>query len=284
MTADKRRRDTADILARHLGDPKALAAEVFRPKEAQQSHRSAADTPRQPAPGPILPLNVEQTLTGMAADLKALRATMELMAEQVSKLVALSGQHIEATVRLAPLIVQSADEITSRVQEAVNAVGPSPISLLQSTEHVRTKGRLTPLSSQESTQTLTAVTESDSEAGATEPSRQSTRPKSEKQARGSIVVKSIPDAKRSDRFYTSIRLPRALWDRVGFRPEDRLLLEWNGKTLNIERAVEGGVKPKSIGEASVILQSWKLGNLNLDNSKVTAADAALRLRAGPKRP
>jgi hypothetical protein len=33
--ADKRHQDTADILARHLGKPEALAAEVFRPKEAK---------------------------------------------------------------------------------------------------------------------------------------------------------------------------------------------------------------------------------------------------------
>jgi hypothetical protein len=97
------------------------------------------------------------------------------------------------------------------------------------------------------------------------------------------VVKSIPDAKRSDRFYTSIRLPRELWDSAGFRSEDRLLLEWSGETLSIERAAEGGVKPKSIGEAAVILQSWKLGNLNFDKLKVTEADASLRLTAKPPR-
>ena len=53
------------------------------------------------------------------------------------------------------------------------------------------------------------------------------------------MVKSIPDAKRSDRFYTSIRLPRELWDQAGFGPEDRLLLDWSGKTLTIERAPGG---------------------------------------------
>ena len=37
------------------------------------------------------------------------------------------------------------------------------------------------------------------------------------------------------------------------------------------------MKPKSIGETSVVLQSWKLGNLNLDQPKVTGSDASLRL-------
>ncbi|MFD0466645.1 hypothetical protein ACFQY9_36810 [Microvirga aerilata] len=95
-----------------------------------------------------------------------------------------------------------------------------------------------------------------------------------------IVVKSIPDAKRSDRFYTSIRLPRDLWDQAGFSPEDRLLLDWSGKALAIERATEGGVKPKAIGGTSVVLQSWKLGNLNFDHPKVTETDGGLRLTRG----
>jgi hypothetical protein len=49
--------------------------------------------------------------------------------------------------------------------------------------------------------------------------------------------------------------------------------------LRIDRAIEGGVKPKSIGEAAVVLQSWRLGNLN--QPKVTGAAASLRLTAKP---
>jgi hypothetical protein len=94
-----------------------------------------------------------------------------------------------------------------------------------------------------------------------------------------IVVKSIPDAKRPDRFYTTIRLPREVWDGAGFGPDDRLVLDWSGKTLRIERAAVGGVKPKSIGEAVVILQTWKLGNLNFHQQKVTSAEASLCLTA-----
>jgi hypothetical protein len=56
--------------------------------------------------------------------------------------------------------------------------------------------------------------------------------------------------------------------------DDRLLLDWSGKALTIERAAEGGVKPKAIGKASVVLPSWKLGNLNLDQPKVSGANAS----------
>ena len=112
-------------------------------------------------------------------------------------------------------------------------------------------------------------------------SRRSKRKEEQTRQRASapIVVKSLPDAKRSDRFYTTIRLPREVWDRAGFGPDDRLVLDWSGKTLRIERAAEGGVKPKSIGDAAVILQTWKLGNLNFHQPKVVSADAALRLTA-----
>jgi hypothetical protein len=57
------------------------------------------------------------------------------------------------------------------------------------------------------------------------------------------------------------------------------VLDWSGKALRIERAAVGGVKPKSIGEAAVILQTWKLGNLNFDQPKVTRADTSLCLTA-----
>jgi hypothetical protein len=101
--ADKRSRDTADILARHLGKPEVLAAEVFRPKPVQAPRPSAMDAPQHAVSAPALSPELEQALTGMAAELKGLRSTMELMAEQVSKLVALGGQQIETTARLVPL-------------------------------------------------------------------------------------------------------------------------------------------------------------------------------------
>ena len=37
------------------------------------------------------------------------------------------------------------------------------------------------------------------------------------------------------------------------------------------------MKPKTMGESSVVLQSWKLGNLNLDQPKGTGTNASLRL-------
>jgi hypothetical protein len=95
--------------------------------------------------------------------------------------------------------------------------------------------------------------------------------------RTNIVVKSISDAKRSGRFYTSIRLPRQLWDQAGFGPDDRLLLDWDGTALCIERTSKGGVTPKSIGGTSVVLQSWKLGNLNFDSPSIAGTGRSLRL-------
>ena len=99
---DRRHRDTADILARHLGKPEELAAEVFRPKEAKPI--------QPPAPGAaasnrwrrLLSPEAEQTLSGMAADLKGLRAAVELMADQLSQLVALGSRQTRSPRQSAP--------------------------------------------------------------------------------------------------------------------------------------------------------------------------------------
>jgi hypothetical protein len=285
--ADKRFRDTADILARHLGKPEALADEVFRPKPVQAPRLSAPDAPQQGGVAPALSPEVEQALTGMAAELKGLRSTMELMVEQMGKLVALGGQQIEAIARLAPLMVQSAEGISSGFREVVRAIQSGPSASPSEREPTQVEEPLT--REIEVVEQQDADISSEPEPLVTSKAKGRERPKrrpnqSEDKTRtvdsAPVVVKSIPDAKRSDRFYTSIRLPRELWDRAGFGPEDRLLLDWSGKALTIQRALEGGVKPKAIGGAAVILQSWKLGNLNFDHPKVNSGDASLRLTAG----
>lgn len=295
VPADKRSRDTADILARHLGKPEALAAEVFRPKPVQAPRPPAADVPQQVAPAPALSPEVEQALTGMAAELKGLRSAMDLMAEQMGKLVSLGTQQIEAIARLAPLMVQSAEGISGSLREVASAVQLIPNVSTPAGEATKPSAKAAGIEESPALQ-LNLLQGLDQAVGleaksapiAAETrtlSRQSRRPKrnaapAPQAGSAPIVVKSIPDAKRSDRFYTAIRLPRELWDQAGFGPEDRLLLDWSGKALAIERATEGGVKPKAIGETTVVLQSWKLGNLNFDQVKATETDRGLRLTGG----
>lgn len=271
-----RRKDTADILARHLGKPEVLAAEVFRPKQAQPQRPPAPSAMSESVTPPPLSPEVEQTLTGMAADLKSLRSTMELIAEQVSRLVALGGQQIEAIARLAPLMVQSVEGISGSVREVVSAVQtlspPSAVSLAQpaSIGEVHNEQQQDVGSEPESVQAPEVPAKRIRRSKKTEGSTR-------KAASAHVVVKSIPDAKRSDRFYTTIRLPRELWDRAGLGPEDRIRIDWKKKALSITRVVEGGVKPKSIGDAVVVLQSWRLGDLTFDPAKVTAGEGTLRL-------
>jgi hypothetical protein len=289
VPADKRSRDTADILARHLGKPEALAEEVFRSRPVQAPCPPAVDVPQQVAPAPALSPEVEQALTGMAAELKGLRSTMELMAEQMGKLVSLGAQQVEAIARLAPLMVQSAEGISGSLREVASAVQLIPNVSPPAGEATKPSANATGIEEAPALQ-LNLLQGLDQAAGpeaetapvAAEtrtPPKQGQRPK-RNAVPAPVVVKSIPDAKRSDRFYTIIRLSRELWDQAGFGPEDRLLLDWSGKALAIERATEGGVKPKAIGGTSVVLQSWKLGNLNFDHPKVTETDGGLRLVGG----
>lgn len=274
-----RQKETADILARHLGKPEALAAEVFRPKEAQPPRPAAPVAAAQPMSSPALSPEVEQALTGMAADLKSLRSTMELMAEQVSKLVALGGQQIEAIARLAPLIVQSSDRISGALHDVVSAARPnaepSAISLQQ-----------------QPAPAFEPRLEQDQEVGSEPKPAQAEHPATpikptrrlrtngstgRRAASDYVVVKSIADAKRPDRFYTTIRLPRELWDRSGFGPDDRIQIDWKKKTVFVTRVADDGVKPKTIGNAVVVLQSWRLGDLNFDPMKITSGNGTLLL-------
>jgi hypothetical protein len=213
----------------------------------------------------------------MAADLKSLRSTMELMAEQVSKLVALGGQQIEAIARLTPLMIQSAEGISGSVREVVTVVqtlsrlaAMPPAQEPVSAGEVHNEHQQDVSSEPEPVQAPEAPAKRTRRLGKTERRAQKAVP-------AQVVVKSIPDAKRPDRFYTTIRLPRELWDRAGFGPEDRIQLDWKKKAVSITHAVDGGVKPKSIGDAAVVLQSWRLGDLNFDSVKVASGHGILRL-------
>jgi hypothetical protein len=164
---------------------------------------------------------------------------MELMAEQVSKLVALGGQQIDAVARLAPLITQSAEGITDGLREVVSVVGSIPGSLPLPHPAEPLAAEEQPMLQREMIddhdQAIGSEPEPHIQGKAEERSKQSWRPKrseakAHETASAPIVVKSIPDAKRSDRFYTTIRLPRAVWDGAGFGPEDRLVLDWRAMT------------------------------------------------------
>jgi hypothetical protein len=274
---DKRHRQTADILARHMGKPEDLAAEVFRTREAIPTQSSDPKAQQATQSPPAHSPEVVQAVAGIAADLKGLRAAVELLADQVGRLVALGGRQIEALASLPPTLAQSAEGLSDGLHQVTRAI--------QGHRHLP-QSVTEPPSLREAeaapTQAVDAHTASVPELTVPEPPRpaRGRRKAKNETAQGEpadIVVKSIADSKRSDRFYTSIRLPRQLWDRAGFGPDDRLLLDWSGTALSIERAAEGGVKPKSIGATTVVLQSWKLGNLNLNQFRVTGADRSLRL-------
>jgi hypothetical protein len=285
LSADQRRRDTADILARHLGKPEALAADVFRPREATSGQPAPSRAPQQVSPPPSLSSEVEQTMTAMAADLKGLRAAVELIADQMGKLVALGGQQIEVIARLAPALLQSTGELSGslrHVASAVQAIPPRPLPAIDPQPTPETESGTDEARAGDAAPAATPMPLVQQSPKGVQGKR-APKGKAHQAPSAAVGVKSIPDAKRSDRFYTSIRLTRELWDRTGFGPEDRLLLDWSGKVLTIERATEGGVKPKSIGDTSVVLQSWKLGNLNFDQPNVTSGRSSLRLSVGRDR-
>ena len=282
-SADQRPQRIDDILARHLGKPASLAEEVFRPQDGQRPHSSPPVSSSQSAPSPALSPEVEQALTGMAADLKSLRSAVELMAEQMNKLVALGGQQIEAVARLAPLLARSTDGLSSELREFVSAVRSISDPLAGTAEQKRDLQAMTVLETSTSQEAeLSSIPEPVQAPQAEQLPEPDAPPIKARKARektsGPVVVKSIADAKRPNRFYTTVRLSRELWDKADFKPDDRVQIDWKGKTLSISRDPEGGVKPKSVGDATVVLQSWRLGDLNFDRVKVTSGTASLRLK------
>ncbi|QRM35866.1 hypothetical protein [Microvirga sp. VF16] len=285
-TSEKRYQNTADILARHLGKTEDLAAEVFRPKEAKSPQPSAPKASQPMHPTPVLSPEVEQALAGMAADLKGLRAAAEIMVDQVGKLVALGGRQIEAIAHLAPALLQSTEGLSGSLRQIASAVQTVPHPPVPAVDV-----QLPPETASDKGQTRAGDPER-AAAPVSEVQPSAGQPRVKRVAKGRTVqtasapvaVRSIADSKRSDRYYTSIRLPRELWDQAGFGPDDKLLLAWSGKALTIERAMEGGVKPKAVGDTSVVLQSWKLGNLNFDQPKIAGANGSLRLTAGRRSP
>ncbi|MGO4572656.1 hypothetical protein [Microvirga sp. 2TAF3] len=280
--ADKRHRETADILTRHLGKPEALAAEVFRPKDLQSSRTADPEASRPPASAPALSPEGEQALVGMAADLKSLRSTMEAIAEQVSRLVAIGGQQIEAIARVAPVMIQAVDGITGGLRNVVSPVHAIPDRPTAAERQLPLEEGLGNAQKQEARSEPERVQgEEASEPAQRVRRRQKSEDSAHRKSPGQVSVKSIPDAKRPDRFYTSIRLPRELWDGAGFATEDRIQIDWTRKTLSVTRVADGGVKPKTIGDAVVVLQSWRLGDINFDRAKITRGDASLRLTVKP---
>jgi hypothetical protein len=276
-TLDRRHRETDDILARHLGKPEELAAEVFRPKEAKPMQPPAPRAPQTANAGPALSPEAEQALSGMAADLKSLRSAVEFMADQLSQLVALGTRQTEALASLSPALTQSAEGLLGELRQVANAIQALPHRSRPVTDQAAGAG-----AEAAQMQAVDAEPAPAADASVQEPSRRtkvSRKAKDDAIVRKSadIVVKSIADPKGRNRFYTAIRLPRQVWDEAGFEPEDRLLLDWTGSVLSIERVADGGVKPKSVGSASVVLQSWKLGNLNFGQPRVTGTDGLLRL-------
>lgn len=275
----KREQETADILARHLGKPEALAAEVFRPKKQQADPPapSAVQTPTEPVTG--VPLELSQALVSLASDLKGLKGAMEDISGHLNRLVTIGAQQTEAITNLGNLLYQSALQMSEGMQKFAGAIQPAQNLSLPFAEHVRAE--MSPRTESVLKQPTADIEPPSAKFPSRKEPKRRQRSKINEKPSGdtaaAIVVKSIPDVNHANRFYTSIRLPRDVWDAAGFIPDDRLLLDWDGQSLTVSRATEGGVKPKAVGKAQVVLQSWKLGNLNLDQLYLNHHNTGFRL-------
>lgn len=281
-TSDKRDQETADILARHLGRPAALAAEVFRPKEPQAARATPSTAQSQLIPVPQVSPEVIQAFVGLASDLRGLREAADVISRHLDRLIQIEAQQTEAIAGLGQLLHQSATQFAQGIQQIASTALPirpvqdPPVEKIG----VENLPRIELPVEQPAASPEIRPAKSPSPkrmARGRHPTVGSSTPHDAAVASESIVVKSIPDVNNAHRFYTSIRLPRDCWDAAGFEPNHRVVLDWDGQFLTVRRVTEGGVKPKVIGKTQVVLQSWKLGNLNLDQPHLDRHDSGFRL-------
>jgi hypothetical protein len=84
--------------------------------------------------------------------------------------------------------------------------------------------------------------------------------------------------RRHGGYYTAISIPRKTWEEVGFTEDDRYTIEIDDDMkITVARATEGGIKPRRIGRDVVVLQTTKLGELNVRRLFVQAADGIIRI-------
>jgi hypothetical protein len=203
---------------------------------------------------------------------------MQQATEQLGQLVALGNQQDAAVQRLAVLIEvlsgsgkreDAAGVVLSKqplLDTSAENEGEGDVNARLDEPHAEPKPERDPQPASRSRSRKQAVP------------LQSQAPTARKHAVEPVLVSSIVDPKRPSRFYTSIRLSRDLWDRSGFGASDRLQIDWTGEILSIARVTEGGVKPKKVGDKVVVLQSWRLGDLNFAQAAVAAEPDGLRLR------
>lgn len=278
----KREKETADILARHLGKPEALAAEVFRPKDQQTRPSLPPVVHSQPDPAGVIPSEFLQSFMALASDLRGIREAMEGISDHLGRLVGIETQQSEALADMTRRLDQSAAKLSEDLQKVAGTTRRSaslPPTVVAKDAIARAPH---PASHSEALRvsegTPARKPSSDRRAIRRQQANESLNvPSGIGSPAASVVVKSIPDANKTNRFYTSIRLPRDFWDAAGFTPDDRLLLDWDGQSLTVSRAGEGGVKPKAVGKSQVVLQSWKLGNLNFDKPRLDRHDSGFRL-------
>ncbi|MDF2811636.1 MAG: hypothetical protein K0S56_2667 [Microvirga sp.] len=147
MSDSKKKINVDDLLKRHLGKPSEprprQGSEVSRVAESETF--SLPPTSSGSASQPIAPARATaeadaqqagKIISSIASDIENMRAAMELMVEQIGKMVSLQSeqmsmqgeqtdlqkQHIEAVARLAPLVVQTQEVITGSVRDAVSSI------------------------------------------------------------------------------------------------------------------------------------------------------------------
>jgi hypothetical protein len=287
--AARKRKATMGILDRHFGEQAPSDRSLVPPKAKKAA--SVVDTDQSD------PAVLERFRTIVANDIQEIRAAVELIAEQNGMRTEMLRQqnegharHLEYFARL----IETQERNNALLDQLIRAVAINTSEVAPIPQAVAMASRDVVSAIREHAESVVpalakvpkAIVKRCPGPAAAQPvesvDEPAPSPALEAQPRlkrksASVSVYSCPK-RQPGKFYTSISVPRALWESVGFTEQDRYTIDVDDDMkITIARATEGGVKPKKIGREVVVFQTTRLGDLTTRRLFVKACDGIIRI-------
>lgn len=275
---------TADILDRFFSAPnssKPASEPAHSPEEpmatppvAQHHHHETGLSLRQTHELTSALIGIEKTTAAANQKLDDIQAAFMLMTEQQSsqhaELVGLTKQLITAISHIVPAIAKIAPAIADGNQALVSHFNDASSSIVGAIADLKTTTAIsspaqpvepaTPESVPEAMNTNTKAPEDLTHIKLGSRIRRRTATPSPRHG-DSISISSSQNTTNPHKYYTQMRLPRNLWESVGFTPDTRILITRDGSGFTLKEAPEGsGVKLKIVTDSRVIVQTSSIGN------------------------
>ena len=275
--------------ARKAKETEALIDRTFgrNPSQASIPEASPSEPMSSEPQTPVTPESrrletIEQSVVSMAGEIGQMRAGIELLLEQIGTLVGLQGQQVQAIANLSGIVARSNEGIgvglnmlsaaVRELSQNTKAPGPVPAS-----PHPVSDIDIPslPLRSRDP---APGKQKADSR-NLPSPSRTRLHSRTKADHRP-VSINSYRDGKNPSKYYTMVQLPKSAWTDFGFHADDRVLIDRvEDQSIHIRRAEEGGVKLKKVTDATITIQTTRIGNLNFEVQNPVGSNGELLLHA-----